>query len=238
MKSTSNQMKKQLFTNLHNAILENATIEEAIQFIVTEKTVSISFLQRKLNLGFVRTAAIVDKLEKIGIIGEANGAKPREIIITSDEWEEYLNTYSKTSKHIEQTQKESKKDLTNEQIELMSATDDLKTNSEIYKNQLLQTGKYIVNYYSINSITVSLVNIHLNLDCGEVTFEIKLFNARTSMIKASTRELALHLGVKYVEYVFPTSTKGTVGLKMPIPFYIIDDINYIQNHIKEKQAPN
>ena len=46
---------------------------------------SASLLQRRLRVGYARAARILDLLEEMGIIGPAEGAKPREILISDDE---------------------------------------------------------------------------------------------------------------------------------------------------------
>lgn len=59
-------------------------LEEAIQVVLEAGKASTSLLQRRLKLGYSRAARIVDLLEQNGIVGPAEGAKPREILIK--EW--------------------------------------------------------------------------------------------------------------------------------------------------------
>ena len=59
-------------------------IEKCIQIIREEQKASTSLLQRRLGLGYGRAARIMDELEDMGIIGPANGAKPRDILIDLD----------------------------------------------------------------------------------------------------------------------------------------------------------
>lgn len=54
--------------------------EEAKQVIVEAGKASASFLQRRLKIGYARAARILDMLERDGIIGPADGAKPRDVI--------------------------------------------------------------------------------------------------------------------------------------------------------------
>lgn len=61
-------------------------LEEAIKIIVENQTASTSFLQRKLSLGYARAARIMDELEQMGIIGPSNGSKPREILMSKEQW--------------------------------------------------------------------------------------------------------------------------------------------------------
>ncbi|KKQ30750.1 MAG: segregation ATPase, FtsK/SpoIIIE family protein [Candidatus Shapirobacteria bacterium GW2011_GWE1_38_10] len=66
---------------------QEATIErdvmfdEAVKLIQETGVASASLIQRRLKLGYARSARLLDELEQSGIIGEVNGAKPRDILI-------------------------------------------------------------------------------------------------------------------------------------------------------------
>ena len=55
-------------------------IEEAIELVRSSGKCSTSMLQRHLKLGYGRAARVVDILENLGIVGPADGSKPREVI--------------------------------------------------------------------------------------------------------------------------------------------------------------
>ena len=55
--------------------------DEVVKFAVETGKVSSSLLQRRFRLGYNRAARIVDLLEERGIIGPANGSKPREVLV-------------------------------------------------------------------------------------------------------------------------------------------------------------
>lgn len=55
--------------------------EEAFRLIIQNDNASASFLQRKMSVGYARAARILDELQQAGIIGPADGAKPREILV-------------------------------------------------------------------------------------------------------------------------------------------------------------
>ncbi len=59
---------------------------DAIKVAVDANMISTSLLQRKLSLGYSRAARIVDKLEKLGIVGPFEGSKPRKVLITPQEY--------------------------------------------------------------------------------------------------------------------------------------------------------
>jgi S-DNA-T family DNA segregation ATPase FtsK/SpoIIIE len=52
---------------------------EAAEIIVTAQQGSASLLQRKLKLGYNRAGRLIDQLEAAGIVGPAQGSKPREV---------------------------------------------------------------------------------------------------------------------------------------------------------------
>ena len=58
---------------------------EIVEFAMETGKVSASLLQRRFRLRYNRAARIVDQLEKRGIIGPANGSKPREVLIGKKE---------------------------------------------------------------------------------------------------------------------------------------------------------
>ncbi|MCD7727985.1 MAG: DNA translocase FtsK [Ruminococcus sp.] len=60
--------------------------EDAVKIIVETGQASTSFLQRKLSLGYARAARLMDDLEAMGIIGPAQGAKPREVLMSKEQW--------------------------------------------------------------------------------------------------------------------------------------------------------
>lgn len=74
--------------------------EEAQEIVVEAGKASASLLQRRLSVGYARAAKILDQLEAGGIIGPANGAKPREILI-KNESESEENIEENTSEAVE-----------------------------------------------------------------------------------------------------------------------------------------
>ncbi len=61
---------------------QDSLFEEAKHAIIESKKASASFLQRKLKVGYARAARLLDELEEAGVIGPANGAKPRDILLS------------------------------------------------------------------------------------------------------------------------------------------------------------
>jgi S-DNA-T family DNA segregation ATPase FtsK/SpoIIIE len=59
-------------------------VEKCLEIIRQEKRASTSMLQRRLRLGYTRAARVVDILERRGILGPGDGAKPREILVDVD----------------------------------------------------------------------------------------------------------------------------------------------------------
>jgi len=54
---------------------------QAVELVVRSRQASISMLQRKLRVGYNRAARMIERMEEEGIVGPADGAKPREVLI-------------------------------------------------------------------------------------------------------------------------------------------------------------
>lgn len=132
------------------------------------------------------------------------------------------------------------KSLTDEQIQIINYLDDFEENNKLYKQHLTQICEYTINFFAINTILITVANIDIDYENYEEILEIKMLDnkTRTSQIKKSTHDLALHLGVEYVKYVFPTSTKGTIGLKMPLPSFMHEQIKLLNKYQKDNQIQN
>jgi len=61
-------------------------LPQAIEFVVDAGQASISMLQRKMRIGYARAGRLIDEMSRRGIISEADGAKPREVLITRDQF--------------------------------------------------------------------------------------------------------------------------------------------------------
>jgi S-DNA-T family DNA segregation ATPase FtsK/SpoIIIE len=62
--------------------------DEASRIVVTSGQASISYLQRRLRIGFSRAARLVDMMEADGLVSQAAGGKAREVLVKSDYFEE------------------------------------------------------------------------------------------------------------------------------------------------------
>lgn len=60
----------------------------AIECVIETGQASTSYLQRKLKLGYARAARIVDTMEEMGVVGPFEGSKPRQVLMTMDQYHE------------------------------------------------------------------------------------------------------------------------------------------------------
>ena len=60
----------------------------AVEVILETGQASVSMLQRRLKLGYSRAARLVDQMEERGIVGPFEGSKPRQLLITREQWQE------------------------------------------------------------------------------------------------------------------------------------------------------
>ena len=68
-----------------NADSMDSLFDEVVEFVKMQQKASTSLLQRRFGIGYNRAARLIDTLEDRGIIGPANGSKPREVYLKPDE---------------------------------------------------------------------------------------------------------------------------------------------------------
>ncbi len=59
----------------------DADFEQAVRIVCQFKQASSSFLQRKMSIGYAKAARLIDQLEEAGVVGPAEGAKPRDVLV-------------------------------------------------------------------------------------------------------------------------------------------------------------
>jgi S-DNA-T family DNA segregation ATPase FtsK/SpoIIIE len=67
---------------------EDPLYEEAKRMVISSKKASASLLQRRLSIGYARAARLLDILEERGVVGPAEGAKPRDVYANGEDVEE------------------------------------------------------------------------------------------------------------------------------------------------------
>ena len=61
-------------------------MEQAIKCVVEAGQASTSLLQRRLRLGYARAGRLIDEMEQMGIVGPHEGSKPRQVLMTHQQW--------------------------------------------------------------------------------------------------------------------------------------------------------
>lgn len=90
-------------------------LPQAVDVILDTKQASVSMLQRRLKLGYSRAARLVDQMEELGIVGPFEGSKPRQLLITREQWQE-MSMSGRTP--MEQLIEEQKDDFSAEEPQL------------------------------------------------------------------------------------------------------------------------
>ena len=72
----------------HQEFEKDELYDEAARIVVSSGQASISYLQRRLRIGFSRAARLVDMMEMDGLVSAAAGGKPREVLVKKDYFEE------------------------------------------------------------------------------------------------------------------------------------------------------
>lgn len=65
-------------------------LQEAAEWVFDTKRASVSALQRRFRIGYTRAGRLMDMMEKIGLVGPSEGAKPRNILMTREQLEQYF----------------------------------------------------------------------------------------------------------------------------------------------------
>ena len=73
--------------------MDDELYEEAEKMIIETGKASASFLQRRLRVGYARAARLLDLLEEKGIVGPADGARPREVFVKKEDQNVNYNHY-------------------------------------------------------------------------------------------------------------------------------------------------
>ena len=78
---TAAQPEGQISIDGKTVSFDDPLLEEAKDLVVRTGKASASYLQRRFRIGYARAASLLDMLEQKGIIGPADGSKPREVLV-------------------------------------------------------------------------------------------------------------------------------------------------------------
>jgi len=70
-------------------------LKEALHMFIQTKQASGSMISRRFSVGFNRAGRIMDQMERAGFIGPQEGSKPRQVLITMDEYNAIFNDENK-----------------------------------------------------------------------------------------------------------------------------------------------
>ncbi|GIO96380.1 hypothetical protein J14TS5_14660 [Paenibacillus lautus] len=68
--------------------------EQAVTIVLEAKQASVSLLQRRMRVGYTRAARLIDSMEARGIIGPYEGSKPREVLMSMEQYQQQQNRIS------------------------------------------------------------------------------------------------------------------------------------------------
>lgn len=69
----------------------DSKMEDAIKCVIEAGQASTSLLQRRLKVGYARAGRMIDDMEQMGVVGPHQGSKPRDVLMTYNEWLERRN---------------------------------------------------------------------------------------------------------------------------------------------------
>ncbi len=77
-----------------DGLLSDQKFLDAVELAFDSGKISTSQLQRRIGIGYGRAAKYIDAMEDLGIVSEPDGQKPRDVLLTRDEWNEMLSRRS------------------------------------------------------------------------------------------------------------------------------------------------
>ncbi|MDO4556293.1 MAG: DNA translocase FtsK 4TM domain-containing protein [Lachnospiraceae bacterium] len=92
----SEKVEQSIESTIHNTSSQTEKDEyfaEAARFLMSKEKASIGMIQRMFKVGFNRASRIMEQLADAGIVGPEEGTKPRKILMTEEQLEEYLEEY-------------------------------------------------------------------------------------------------------------------------------------------------
>jgi DNA segregation ATPase FtsK/SpoIIIE-like protein len=78
----------------YDSPLNNPEFLKSVEVAISQGQISTALLQRRMCIGFSKAARYIDYMEDMGIVSAKNGAKPRNVLITQEEW---VEKYSRAS---------------------------------------------------------------------------------------------------------------------------------------------
>lgn len=127
-------------------------LEEVLRLIVQVNTVSASFLQRKLSIGYSRAARILETLEEVGAVSTAEGSQPRTVLVTSIE-DLLLKIKEDAYRNFNNT------------------TDDIETKNTLFDYAILPDSSEFKKLAGLNNIENKTFEILCGLDNGKAIFK-------------------------------------------------------------------
>ncbi|WP_342491760.1 DNA translocase FtsK [Bacillus sp. FSL R5-0422] len=70
------------------AAVDDDLYDEAVELIIGMQTASVSMLQRRFRIGYTRAARLIDAMEERGVVGPYEGSKPREVLLSKEQYDE------------------------------------------------------------------------------------------------------------------------------------------------------
>nr|WP_207802218.1 DNA translocase FtsK [Paenibacillus xerothermodurans] len=71
---------------------EDELYDQAVQIILEAKQASVSLLQRRMRVGYTRAARLIDTMEAKGIVGPYEGSKPREVLVSMEQYQARMSS--------------------------------------------------------------------------------------------------------------------------------------------------
>ena len=71
-------------------IMKDELFDDAVRVVLDSKRGSVSLLQRRLNIGYARASRIIEMMASVGVLGEYKGSQAREVMMTTEQYEQLV----------------------------------------------------------------------------------------------------------------------------------------------------
>lgn len=124
---------------------QDSLYKDVVDFVISIQKASTSLLQRRFGIGYNRAAQLIDSLEENGIIGPANGSKPREVYIDNSFEKNSNDDNSKSEEIITRTKNDLDNDNPEVNLRYFRYVNVIDGSFTVYSNKVHITKHFVTN---------------------------------------------------------------------------------------------
>ena len=178
---------------------------------------------------------VIQKMSEVTTVAKKTSKKAqqykqieKDIAVMNEEIDRIDSQLDEIEKEVTTTSASDEDEQNQSYINSVTAINKLEEYEEIATKYITELAADTISIYSLNGLDIELENAELLYSTNEVVLEFKLCGTtRVAQFKNYIKQIPKSLSINYAEYVYPTSTPQTVGIKMPLPRYLEKTSNLI-----------